>query len=212
VDVAEMVNTLDEWVRPVYSNVTSLLVQGPLELCGYQTPLAFIASATCGSLCGDAWWSGPRVKRDNLPLIWHENAPMDFGGFGPFATLRQMGRGFAVLVTGLVSTEDIVTKCRDNAVWIENLAKHLSNCSAKVGESTGFQDFRGVRLFLSHRSTNEQVVKAISKALKKCGIRVWLDKEMMVPSDSIGTLINSGLAESSHFALFWSKECMGPMD
>jgi hypothetical protein len=209
VDVPEMSKQIAEWLRPVYANVEGLVVQSPLHLIGSQTVLAFVGGPTCGSLCNDMWWSVPAEGIDPWRLMYHENAPMDRLYFGPFATVRQVGRGFAVLITGIISADDVARNCQGNAVWIENLAQHLCTCSARVVESVGFQAFRGVCVFLSHRSTNKPVVEAIGRSLRRLGVRIWLDRERILPSDSIGLSINGGLLHSSHLALFWSKDCIG---
>lgn len=207
VDVDATKARIEDWLKPVFDGVSELMVDGPLELRGYQSPLAFVISDTMGSMCEDSWWSSPHKGFNSFRLRYHPNGPMGPDFCGPFASVRQLGKGFLVTITGLISPDSLVTKCPGNAVWIKNLASHLTALSDVHSDRFGFQQFRGSRVFLSHRSADKPAVEAVGRALRRRGVEVWLDKEQILPSDSLGLSINGGLAESSHFALFWSRNC-----
>jgi len=183
----------DGWLKPVFDGVSELVVDGPLELRGYQSPLAFVNSETMGSMCEDSWWSSPRRGFDTSRLLYHPDGPMGPDPCGPFAAVRQVGKGFLVTITGLISPDRLVTECPGNAVWIKNLAAHLLAVSEAHGDRFAFQTFRGNRVFLSHRSFDKPLVEAVGNALKKNGVEVWLDKERILPSDSLGLSLSGGL-------------------
>jgi hypothetical protein len=52
-------------------------------------------------------------------------------------------------------------------------------------------------------------VESVEQELRQRGVQSWIDKDKLIPSDSVGLSINGGLSESTHFAFFWSKNCKG---
>jgi hypothetical protein len=209
IDVNGMVGSIEPWLSAVYEGIPELLVYGALELRGHQSPLAFMISDTMGSLCNDCWWSPPRTGFDLMRLHYHSDGPMGPDWIGPFASVRQLGSGFLVAITGLISSDSLVAECRANATWVKNIANHLRSVSRSYYEQFSFQRFRGKRVFLSHRSSDKPFVESVEQELRQRGVQSWIDKDKLIPSDSVGLSINGGLSESTHFAFFWSKNCKG---
>lgn len=109
---------------------------------------------------------------------------------------------------GQVSADVWLEGCPHNPTWLTNLAAFL------VAEARGDRDRRTSylrsphRLFLSHRSTDNETVSEIARAIKRGGVNVWLDEEQLVPSQSLIGEINRALGEMTHFVLFWSSSCI----
>jgi len=197
-----------EWLKPVYNGLSSILVDGPLELRNDQSWLANIISPTMGTMCQDCWWEHPASGFDPHRLIYHPQSPMGVGSFGPFASVCQLGRGYLVAIAARVSSDYLTKKCHGNIEWIINILRHLRSAVENHERLGSMSRFRGVCLFLSHRSPDKPVVEAIGDNLFKTGISTWLDKERLLPSDSLGFALNAGLTGSSHFTIFWSKHCL----
>jgi hypothetical protein len=209
IDVTRMGRSIESWLIPVYEGISELLVHGALQLQGYQSALAFMVSDTVGSLCDDAWWSPPRTGFDLTHLRYHSDGPMGPDLIHPFASVRQLGSGFLVAITGQISSDSVMEECPANATWVKNIAKHLRTVSESHNLQFSFQRFRGKCIFLSHRSMDKPFVELVAQELRRRGVQFWLDKDRLIPSDSVGISIKGGLSESTHFALFWSKNCTG---
>jgi hypothetical protein len=209
IDTAQMYKLLAEWLWPVYEGIAEILVDGPVEIHPSQDSLGFVVSETAGSLCLDQWWSAPsRGPLESGRLYYHPKGPGGPDFLGPFASVRKMGRGFVAAITGLISTDRLVTSCPGNAVWIRNLIRHLQASAHDRPPRNAFILNRGVCLFLSHRSADKPIVSAVSEELRKQGVRVWFDSDRILPSDSLGIALGGGLSECSHFVLFWSRNCI----
>lgn len=208
-DVSGKDGRISEWLHPCFDHITQLRVHAPVELEGEQDPLVFVNSPTGGTLCDDAWWAPPSTGLDLHRIRYHPDGPMAPGLSGPFAAVRRLGLGFVVGITGWFSSDHITRACPDNVTWMVNLIGHLERCAAGNMDDAAFQRFRGVTVFLSHRSTDKPFVEAVGDALKLRGPRIWFDKERLIPSDSLGLGIDGGFAECSHFVLFWSRHCVG---
>ncbi|WP_231927996.1 toll/interleukin-1 receptor domain-containing protein [Caballeronia cordobensis] len=196
-----------EWLQPIYNGLSTILVGGPLELGNSQSWLANIVSHTMGTMCQDCWWEPPETGFDTHRLRYHPQSPMGGGSFGPFASVCQLGRGYLVAIAARVSSDYVTKKSHGNIEWIINIIRHLRSAVENHERLGSIARFRGACLFLSHRSVDKPVVEAISDNLFKTGISTWLDKERMLPSDSLGLSLNAGLTESSHFTIFWSRHC-----
>jgi hypothetical protein len=208
IDAVRMQSYLQNWLKPTCSNLTKLLVDRPLQILPNQDVLGSVISDTAGSLCNDMWWRAPPTM-DPSRIRYHMNGPGPDYPFGAFASARQVGQGYVVAITGIVSPDYLTSLCQDNIVWIGNLIQHFHEASRKAVDEDSFIIFREARIFLSHRTIDKPAVRAIGEALEMRGPRVWLDVERMLPSDPLGTSISRGLEECSHFALFWSEHCVG---
>jgi TIR domain len=196
-----------EWLQPVYNGVSTILVDRPVELRNCQSWLANIVSRTMGTMCQDHWWEHPATGVDPHRLLFHPKSPLGSGSFGPFASVRQLGRGYLVVIAARVSSDYLTKKCHGNIEWVINILRHLRSAIDNHERLGSISRFRGVCLFLSHRSVDKPVVERIANSLLKTGISTWLDKEKILPSDSLGLSLNAGLTGSSHFTIFWSKHC-----
>lgn len=207
--VDEARSGVPEWLQPVYRRCERIRVEGPVELRSCQAPLAYVGSSTVGSMCQDCWWSAPRAGVDIMKLRYHEGGPMGPDYCGPFASVRQLGSGFVVAIAGAVTPDRIVQDCPGNAMFMRGLFEHLIDVAKSNQAATGFQRFRGSRLFVSHRSIDKPIVASVVGEMERLGIRVWFDRDKILPSDSLGLSLSDGLRQSSHFVLFWSKDCVG---
>ncbi|MDH6709054.1 hypothetical protein P3T27_005800 [Kitasatospora sp. MAA19] len=177
-----------EWLRPVYEGVSELMVGLPVRLDFWQHVLASGNQGSTGTLQDDRW--------------------IDQFDCCPFASVHNYGHGYAVTIGGLVSSDTWVDRCGGNVRWVENIGSFLSRDAASDRKRT-VSHFRSPHLlFLSHRSSDKVIVGDVAREIKRKGIAVWLDKDKLIPSDSLWGGISSGLEEMSHFVLFWSQACL----
>jgi len=180
---------VSEWLRPIYSNISEILVENPIRLTGsWYDPLASGDRASTGILQGDVWVE----ERDSCV----------------FASVANFGFGYTVFITGDVSHDDILTRCPDNVKWLTNIGKFLLEEAARERIRTLSHLKSPHVLFLSHRSVDNVLVMQIAAQIKQRGIAIWLDKEKLIPSDSLIDEINCGLEQMTHFVLFWSEACV----
>ena len=64
-------------------------------------------------------------------------------------------------------------------------------------------------VFLSHNSKDKPRVRRVAEALKKAGLRVWLDEWVIAPGDDIYLAIERGLESSRTLVLFLSPAALG---
>jgi WD40 repeat protein len=60
-------------------------------------------------------------------------------------------------------------------------------------------------LLLSHTSKDKPIIRRLAGKLTKDGVRVWLDKRMIGPGESIPLAVKNGLLKSRVLAICWSK-------
>lgn len=63
-----------------------------------------------------------------------------------------------------------------------------------------------MQVFLSHTSSDKDVVEPIGVFLSKRGIKVWLDAWSLTPGDSLIDKIGEGLESSDRLVVFLSPE------
>jgi len=208
IDLSALKPRVSEWLRPAFERSKTLIVSNAVELHSVQSPLLFATARSVGTLCQDLWWSAPYEGVDHLRLRYHPNGPQGQDLVGPFACVRQMGYGFFVTIAAIVSSDWLVKNENGASSFFCGLVECLKDEIKLQKDIAGFQRFRGVQLFLSHRSIDKPVVQDIARILKRYGLRTWFDKDKLIPSDSVGLSINGGLQESTHFVLFWSANCV----
>ena len=62
-----------------------------------------------------------------------------------------------------------------------------------------------MRIFLSHSSTDKNIVRKMNKALESQGYKTWLDENDILIGDSITNEIGKGLKEADVVLVFLSK-------
>ena len=62
-----------------------------------------------------------------------------------------------------------------------------------------------MKIFISHRSKDNYVVKKITDTFDKYYIKYWVDNEEIEYPDNIRGKISEGLKNATHFLLVWSK-------
>ena len=179
---------ISEWLRPTYEGVTEIIAGLPVCLAHWSELAASCNSDTTSFEGGQAPWSIDCC---------------------PFASVKELGAGFAGIITAGVSDDCWGTGSTGNIVWIHNLLTFLHKESSK--NSKRFRSsFRSEHnLFLSHRSIDKSKVREIAGAIEGVGLKVWFDETDILPSQSIVDEISDGLNSMSHFLLFWSSSCVG---
>ena len=176
---------VSDWLRPIYAGVESLIVSWALRLSYFGDVLASGNRGEHGTLASDVWV-------DELDCC-------------PFASVRQIGNGFVVLVAAISTawSEDHDGTLR----WLLNIGRFLCETAQTNKIRSASHRHSTHLLFLSHRSTDKAIVDEVAAGTKKAGVGVWYDKDKMLPSDSLVAKINEGIADMTHFVLFWSAAC-----
>lgn len=176
---------ISDWLKPTFEGVKQVIVSWPLQLCRFESISISGNNGTTGVLCGDYW--------------------VDELNSCPFGSIAQIGSGFASFNAGILTgwTE----QNEGNIKWILNTCELLHNEAKANMRRTKSHYFSKHKLFRSHRSVDKPTVEESASTLKKEGIGVWLDKDNMLPSDSLIEKISEGLDEMTHFVLFWSTSC-----
>ena len=60
-------------------------------------------------------------------------------------------------------------------------------------------------MFVCHASEDKIFVRALVKALKRAGVKVWYDEDLLEWGDGLRTSINRGLANSRYGIVVFSK-------
>jgi hypothetical protein len=177
---------VSDWLRPVYSRVESVIVSWAMRLSYFGDILASGNRGEHGTLASDVWV-------DELDCC-------------PFASVRQIGDGFVVLVaatsTGWSEEHDGTLR------WLLNIGRFLCETAQTNKLRSSSHRHSPHSLFLSHRSTDKAIVDAVAAGIKTAGVGVWYDNDKMLPSDSLVAKINEGIADMSHFILFWSTAAL----
>lgn len=179
---------ISDWLRPVYSDVSEILVGLPVKLVGWEDLLASANGNTTKVLQLDVW-----IDDDCCP----------------FATAARRGHGYVVFIAGLVSSDVWLERCPDNVKWLSNIAQFLVEEASHDRRRSTSHLRSPFTLFLSHRSVNKARVEPVADEIKRKGVGIWLDKERLAPSDSLIGEISRGLEQMTHFVLFWSNDCVG---
>ena len=96
---------LSDWIRPIYEDVPEILVGNPVKLASWESIIASCNSDSTSTL--------------------HSDIFVDEVDACPFGAARQIGNGFAVLVTGNVSGDALLMGGQHNTTWLANLASFL---------------------------------------------------------------------------------------
>jgi hypothetical protein len=94
------------WLKPIYEGVSEIAVALPVRLSHWTELLATCNRDTSGALQRDVW-----VERVD-PV--------------PFASVREMGDGYVVLIAGNVSSDHLLECCPDNTQWLVNVVQFLA--------------------------------------------------------------------------------------
>lgn len=179
---------ISDWIRPIYEGISEILIIQPCLLTFMETIIASANCSTTATLHLDRWVDKPYCC--------------------PFAVAKQRRNGYVVTIAAHVSGDLLAERCPDNTRWLTNLAEFLVSQATDDKRRRVSRYTSPYKLFLSHRSVNKQTVREISQELNRRGIDFWLDEEHIVASDSLVEAITRGLAEMTHFVLFWSKDCI----
>ncbi len=178
---------VSDWLRPTFEGVAEIVAVRPVCLSHWSE-----LAASCN--CDTTSWEGG-------------HAPFNIDCC-PFASVRDLGAGFAGIITAGVSYDFGEAESVGNSRWITNLLTLLHKESARNSARLRSSFRSEHKLFLSHRSIDKPKVREIAEALENEGIRVWFDEADILPSQSIVEEIGAGLSSMSHFLLFWSSSCV----
>ncbi len=56
---------------------------------------------------------------------------------------------------------------------------------------------------------NRQLVKRVAEAVRARGAEACLDADRLTPADSLVKEVSGAIKRVTHFALFWSRACLG---
>lgn len=177
-----------QWLSSVYKGIESIMVDRPIKLISYSDILATGNQGTTGTLQDDRWKEQTDVC--------------------PFASVKRHGYGYLVFMTGWFSADVYSENCRDNPIWMKNVAQFLTSESQKEAARSKSHLKSQYCLFISHRSVNKDIVRKVVSRIKEKGIGVWFDEEELIPSNSLVAEISRGLESMTHFVLFWSCDCV----
>lgn len=178
---------ISDWLRPTYKGVAEIIAGLPVCL-GHFSELA----ASCNK--DSTSWEGGNFLID-----------IDCC---PFASVRELGAGFAGIITANISDDWCGIKSADHTTWIQNLLTFLHDESTRNSNRYRSKFRSEYKLFLSHGSIDKPKVREIADAIENIGLRVWIDEIDILPSQSIVEEIARGLSSMSHFLLFWSSSCV----
>jgi hypothetical protein len=85
--------------------VSEVCVAGSVSLAGFAQILATGNQGTSGTLRNDVW--------------------VDRVDAFPWASVAGVGRGYAVLIAGAVSSDYLLQRCPDNTRWLLQIGQHL---------------------------------------------------------------------------------------
>ncbi len=178
---------VSQWLRHVYDGIDEIIVGRPLSLAHYQDILASCNPGTTGTVSGDYW-----VDRQHGC---------------PFASVSQFGHGYVAFFAGAVSGDYWLERCPTNTQWLLNAAELLLDEATANRRRTRSHLRSKNRVFLSHTSSDKDVVRSVAAALKELGIATWLDEERIHPAHKLLEELGGGLDQMSHFVIFWSAMC-----
>lgn len=179
---------ISDWIKPIYEGIPEILVGIPGCLSYNDAIIASCNSDTTGILHLDSW------------VDQHHPCP--------FASATQIGSGFAVLISGNVSSDVWLQGCKYNTAWLTNICTFLAGHSAEDASRRRSHRRSPHLLFLSHRSIDKPFVSKVSESIKSQGVNVWIDEEQLIPSQSLTEEISSALGKMTHFVIFWSIDCV----
>ena len=179
---------LSDWLRPMYEGIPAVLAGLPVPLVSFESILVSCNRDTTGTLHLDRWV--------------HTLDP------SPFSSVAQRGSGFAVLITGAVSSDVWLEGCPHNTTWLTRIAEFLVEQANRDRDRRTSHRRSPHLLFLSHRSTEKAVVRQVASAIKAQGVGVWFDEEQLVPSQSLVEELDRALQSMTHYVIFWSRSCV----
>lgn len=98
---AEM--AVSEWLKPAFVGVESIQARSAVPI------------GVVGHIAASAPWTAQTLVDDQYVRE----------GPAPFASVREIGLGYAAVVTAQVGVDEIVAETPDNAIWLSNLAELL---------------------------------------------------------------------------------------
>lgn len=63
-----------------------------------------------------------------------------------------------------------------------------------------------MKIFISHSSVNNKIVKKVEEVIKNYSIECWVDYNQSEDGVGLNTKINEGFQDSTHFFLIWSAD------
>ena len=175
---------ISEWLKPIYEGIPQILCGLPVRLTSFSD---LLASGNQHSTWSDATDGIPGP--DNLP----------------FASVRKSGAGFVVFIAASVTGDAWLEGCPHNTNWLVNTAQFLTQAAQTDRRRTGSALKSEDNLFLSHAAENKQFVESVYSILgREHNVGAWIDRQELIPGDSLPSHIESAIRNASTFVLFWS--------
>ena len=99
---------IEEWLKPTFEGIDHVVLESPVAL----TPSGGASVLLSGNFSSTVSYSGD-IEEDGFPHA--------------FGTVHQLGLGMTALITAIVSYDQIVDAAPDNARWISNLCRFLTD-------------------------------------------------------------------------------------
>jgi hypothetical protein len=106
---------ISDWLRPIYKDLTGVLVSFAVPLAACESILASGNKGTTGAKHLEEWV-----------------APEDPCSF---ASVARRGRGFAAFIAGTVSSDVFLEKCPHNTIWLSRIAEFLVAEAERIGRA-----------------------------------------------------------------------------
>ena len=121
-----------------------------------------------------------------------------------FASAKQIGAGWVVLISGAVSADALTDLCPANLTWLKRLTECLVE-QVRIDRRRGKQTHQ---VFVSHRHSIAPIAARFRDELRRRGFGTWLDVRNLIPGDKLSPEIIAAIESSTHLAVLWSKDCL----
>ncbi|PWI16211.1 hypothetical protein DI272_20105 [Streptomyces sp. Act143] len=175
---------VSDWLRPVYDGI-------PEIVCGWP-----VRHTSTGSLLASC-------NKDST-MVYAAGGPEPDAV--PWASVRQAGAGFVVLMTGGVTHDAWLRGSPHNTAWMVNVCRFLTAEADVERRRTQAVTRSPESLFLSHAHHDKDLVSATYRLLKsEHAVGSWIDAEELLPGDSLPEHITAAVGRATVFVLFWSE-------
>ncbi|MEB3318107.1 MAG: toll/interleukin-1 receptor domain-containing protein [Cyanobacteriota bacterium] len=176
----------EAWLAPVYAGLPNFVVSLPVPMSAWVELVATCnRSTTCSESTIGGLFSGEPES-------------------GAFASMKRIGLGYLVLITGNVSHDTLTEAFPGNLEWLTRLADHLIERVRIDKRRNGIVQ----QIFISHCHLNKAYADGFRDELRRRGFGTWLDSKELIPGDALTSEIRQAIEASSHVALLWSSHCV----
>ena len=176
----------ESWLAPVYTELPKFAVRQPVPMRAW---VELVATCNRSTTRSESYVGG---------LFSGEPES------GAFASMKRIGLGYLVLITGNVSHDTLTDAFPGNLEWLTRLVDHLIERVRIDRRRNGIAQ----QIFISHRHQNKAFAHDFRDELRRRGFGTWLDSRELIPGDALTPEILHAIEASSHVALLWSSDCV----